>query len=50
MQKSPTAEFRADLLHRLDVMRLTLPPLVERAQDIPLLATYFIERAARDIR
>ncbi len=48
--KVASGEFRADLLHRLDVMRLTLPPLVERAQDIPLLATYFIERAARDMR
>jgi two-component system nitrogen regulation response regulator GlnG len=48
--KVVNGEFRADLLHRLDVMRLSLPPLAERAQDIPLLATYFIERAARDMR
>jgi two-component system nitrogen regulation response regulator GlnG len=48
--KVVSGEFRADLLHRLDVMRLSLPPLAERAQDIPLLATYFIERAARDMR
>ncbi len=48
--KVASGEFRADLLHRLDVMRLSLPALAERAQDIPLLATYFIERAARDMR
>jgi two-component system, NtrC family, nitrogen regulation response regulator GlnG len=48
--KVANGEFRADLLHRLDVMRLTLPALAERAQDVPLLATYFLTRATSDMR
>ena len=39
--------FRADLLHRLDMVRLLLPPLRERLGDVPQLAENFLLNAAR---
>jgi DNA-binding NtrC family response regulator len=38
------ARFRADLFYRLNVIKVELPPLRERAEDIPLLAMHFLEK------
>lgn len=47
--KVDRGEFRADLLHRLDVVRIHLPPLRERMADIPGLANRFLIDAARSL-
>ena len=42
-------KFREDLFYRLNVIRLPLPPLRTRPEDIPALATYFMQRAAKQM-
>src|SRR6188508_1398705 len=41
--------FREDLLHRLNVVRLRLPPLRERPEDIAPLARHFLQKSAREL-
>jgi len=41
--------FREDLFHRLNVIRLRLPALRERRDDIPMLARHFLGKSARDL-
>ncbi|WP_428354670.1 nitrogen regulation protein NR(I) [Methyloprofundus sp.] len=41
--------FREDLFHRLNVIRIHIPPLNERTQDIPILMRYFLAAAAQEL-
>jgi two-component system nitrogen regulation response regulator GlnG len=41
--------FREDLFHRLNVIRIHIPPLRERSQDIPLLMRHFLHQAAIEL-
>ncbi|MCR6552610.1 sigma 54-interacting transcriptional regulator, partial [Aeromonas sp. CPF2-S1] len=42
-------EFREDLFHRLNVIRIHIPALKERREDIPQLAQHFLLRAAKEL-
>ncbi|MDF1628785.1 MAG: nitrogen regulation protein NR(I) [Alcanivoracaceae bacterium] len=42
-------DFREDLFHRVNVIRIHIPKLAERREDIPRLARHFLQRAAREL-
>ncbi|MEQ4909049.1 nitrogen regulation protein NR(I) [Proteus vulgaris] len=42
-------DFREDLYHRLNVIRIQLPPLRDRTEDIPSLARYFLKKTAKEL-
>lgn len=42
--------FRADLYHRLNVVTVTMPPVRERREDIPLLASYFVAKYSKECK
>jgi two-component system, NtrC family, nitrogen regulation response regulator GlnG len=48
-QRVKEGAFREDLFHRLNVIRLRLPALRERADDIPMLARHFLQQSARQL-
>jgi two-component system nitrogen regulation response regulator GlnG len=48
-QRVKDGAFREDLFHRLNVIRLRLPALRERRDDIPVLARQFLQKSAKDL-
>ena len=48
-QRVAEGKFREDLFHRLNVIRVHLPSLSERREDIPLLTRHFLRRAAKEL-
>lgn len=48
-QRVAEGQFREDLFHRLNVIRIHVPPLRERREDIPQLMRHFLESAAHEL-
>ncbi len=48
-QRVKDGVFREDLFHRLNVIRLRLPALRERLEDIPMLTRHFLQQSARQL-
>ncbi|HEX5420618.1 MAG TPA: sigma 54-interacting transcriptional regulator, partial [Gammaproteobacteria bacterium] len=48
-QAVSAGRFREDLYHRLNVMRVEVPPLRQRREDIPELARFYLERASNEL-
>ena len=48
-QRVREGQFREDLFHRLNVIRIQLPPLRERREDIPRLARHFLQITAQEL-
>ena len=48
-QRVKEGHFREDLFHRLNVIRLRLPALRERREDIPMLARHFLQQSAKQL-
>ncbi len=49
-EKVKTGAFREDLFHRLNVIRIPMPSLRDRKEDIPLLAAYFFEKFSKETK
>ena len=48
-QRVRDGQFREDLFHRLNVIRIQIPPLRQRREDIPLLMQHFLQKAAIEL-